>query len=185
MDRIFYNGKIYAIDQQNSFYTAIGVEKGRIAFLGNDAQAAGIEADEKIDLQGKTVLPGFVDSHLHMLNYAFVKQSYQMFSAGSVEEIIREGQKIAERMKDEDRSQWIYGRGWNEENFSDEKRPLDRFDLDKISEERPILFIRVCGHKAAVNTKALETIMALPQTKDYISQIDQEKGILTEASVKL
>ncbi len=70
-------------------------------------------------------------------------------------------------------------------NFSDEKRPLDRFDLDKISEERPILFIRVCGHKAAVNTKALETIMALPQTKDYISQIDQEKGILTEASVKL
>lgn len=185
MDRIFYNGKIYAIDQQNSFYTAIGVEKGKIAFLGNDAQAAGIEADEKIDLQGKTVLPGFVDSHLHMLNYAFVKQSYQMFSAGSVEEIIREGQKIAERMKDEDRSQWIYGRGWNEENFSDEKRPLDRFDLDKISEERPILFIRVCGHKAAVNTKALETIMALPQTKDYISQIDQEKGILTEASVKL
>ena len=131
------------------------------------------------------MLPGFVDSHLHMLNYAFVKQSYQMFSAGSVEEVIREGQKIAERMKDEDRGQWIYGRGWNEENFSDEKRPLDRFDLDKISEERPILFIRVCGHKAAVNTKALETIMALPQTKDYISQIDQEKGILTEASVKL
>lgn len=129
---------------------------------------------------GKDGAPGFVDSHLHMLNYAFVKQSYQMFSAGSVEEIIREGQKIAERMKDEDRSQWIYGRGWNEENFSDEKRPLDRFDLDKISEERPILFIRVCGHKAAVNTKALETIMALPQTKDYISQIDHEKGILTD-----
>ena len=52
MDRIFYNGKIYAIDQQNSFYTAIGTENGRIVFLGNDDQAAEIEADEKINLAG-------------------------------------------------------------------------------------------------------------------------------------
>lgn len=185
MDRIFYNGKIYSIDGQNSFYTAIGTKDGKIAFLGDDSSAANIEAAEKTDLKGASILPGFVDSHLHMLNYAFVKQSYEMFCASSIEEIISEGKKIADKMKDEDKAGWIYGRGWNEENFGDEKRPLDRFDLDKISVERPILFIRVCGHKAAVNTKGLETIMALPQTKDYISQIDTEKGILTEASVKL
>ena len=59
------------------------------------------------------------------------------------------------------------------------------FDIDKISTTVPILFIRVCGHLAAVNTKALQLISSLDKTKEYIHQIDMEKGILTEASVKL
>ncbi len=95
MDRIFYNGKIYSIDGQNSFYTAIGTKDGKIAFLGDDSSAAKIEAAEKTDLKGASILPGFVDSHLHMLNYAFVKQSYEMFRASSIEEIISEGKKIS------------------------------------------------------------------------------------------
>lgn len=62
---------------------------------------------------------------------------------------------------------------------------MDRFDLDKILTAVPILFIRVCGHLAAVNTKALQLISSLEKTKEYIHQIDMERGILTEASVKL
>lgn len=185
VDRLYYNGKIYSIDNENRKYTALGIEKGKIAFLGDDKEALAIDADEKIDLKGKTVLPGFVDSHLHMLNYAFVKQSYIMQSAKSIEEIIRAGREIAKTMSGENPEKWIYGRGWNEVNFTDEKRDLTRFDLDRISTDRPILFIRVCGHKAAVNSKALKIIMALEQTEDYIEQIDEENGILTEASVKL
>lgn len=186
MDKIFYNGKIYSIDENNSVYTAIGIDKGKIAFLGGDSEAMAIAADgktEKTDLKGRTVLPGFVDSHLHMLNYAFIKQSYGMFSARSVKEIIETGRKMSDEIKDE--GKWLYGRGWNESRFTDEKRPLTRFDLDEISADRPILFIRVCGHKAAVNTKALRLIMGLEQTKDYTGQIDEENGILTEAAVKL
>ena len=185
MDRLYYNGKIYSIDDKNSKYTALGIENGKIAFLGNDYEAAHIAAVEKIDLKGKTVLPGFVDSHLHMLNYAFVKQAYVMQGAKSIEEIVKKGVDIAKMMENEEPGQWIYGRGWNEVNFIDEKRDLTRFDLDRISLDRPILFIRVCGHKAAVNSKAMEIIMGLEQTKDYIEQIDEENGILTEASVKL
>ncbi len=185
MDKIYYNGNIYALDKKGSRYTAIGTENGKIAFLGTDEEAAAINADQREDLKGRTVLPGFVDSHLHMLNYAFVKKSYEMFDACSIEEVVAKGQEIEKSMIDLPLSQWIYGRGWNEDNFTDEKRPLTRFDLDRISTERPILFIRVCGHKAAVNTKALETIMGLEQTKDYMYQIDAENGILTEASVKL
>ena len=142
MDKLFYNGRIYSIDDTDSIYEAVGIKDGKIVFLGTNDEAAKAEAAEKVDLSGKTVLPGFVDSHLHMLNYAFVKAAY-------------------------------------------EKSPLTRCDLDRSSREIPILFIRVCGHKAAVNTKALKIIMDLEQTKDYIEQIDQENGILTEASVKL
>lgn len=184
-DRIYYNGVIRTMDDQRSVFSAIGIRDGKIAFLGDDKQAAALMADEKTDLKGSCMLPGLTDSHLHMLNYAFVKQSYMMTGAASIEEIISHGRSIADKMKDEDPENWIYGRGWNEDNFTDEKRPLDRFDLDKISTERPILFIRVCGHKAAVNTKGLEIVMGLKQTADYIDQIDQENGILTEASIKL
>lgn len=184
MDKIFYNGKIYAIDEKGSQYTAMGIDGGKIAFLGSDEEAQSIEAAEKTDLKGKTVLPGFVDSHLHMLNYAFVKQSYAMHDAGSISEIIETGKARLEKMTDDEES-WLYGRGWNEQNFTDEKRVLTRYDLDKISTERPILFIRVCGHQAAVNTKAMKIVMGLEDTKNYIEQIDEEKGILTEASVKL
>lgn len=184
VDKIFYNGKIYSIDDKNQTYEAVGIKEGKIVFLGSLEEALKKDAEEKVDLKGKTVLPGFVDSHLHMLNYAFVKQAYGMFGAGSIEEVIETGRKIVSGMA-EVTDKWLYGRGWNEENFKGEKRPLTRFDLDKISEERPILFIRICGHKAAVNTKALKIIMGLQQTKDYIEQIDQQNGILTEASVKL
>lgn len=184
-DHIYYNGVIRTMDEQRNVFSAIGVRGGKIAFLGDDDQAEALVAAEKTDLKGSLMLPGLTDSHLHMLNYAFVKQSYQMMGAASIEEIISHGCQMAEEMKSDEPESWIYGRGWNEDNFTDEKRPLNRFDLDKISTERPILFIRVCGHKAAVNTKGLETVMKLKQTVDYIDQIDRENGILTEASIKL
>ena len=184
MDKLFYNGRIYSIDDTDSIYEAVGIKDGKIVFLGTNDEAAKAEAAEKVDLSGKTVLPGFVDSHLHMLNYAFVKAAYEMFGVKSVEEVVETGKKLAAEM-DEATGKWMYGRGWNEESFDGEKRPLTRFDLDRISREIPILFIRVCGHKAAVNTKALKIIMDLEQTKDYIEQIDQENGILTEASFSM
>ncbi len=187
VDTLFYNGNIYSIDEANTKYEAIGAENGKIVFLGSNEEAAALEAAERIDLQGKTVLPGFIDSHLHMLNYAFVGTSYKMFDVRSIEEVIEDGKRIDAQLAGAgaDLDQWIYGRGWNETFFAGEQRVLNRFDLDKISTERPILFIRVCGHIAAVNTKALEIVLGLENCKEYIEQIDVENGILTEASVKL
>ena len=155
MDKLLYNGNIYSIDSENRKYTALGIEDGKITFLGNDQEALQLPCEEKIDLNGKTLLPGLIDSHLHMLNYAFVNTSYPMFAADSIDGIIEEGKKIIAEKKFCGESDWLYGRGWNELNFKGEKRILDRFDLDKISTTVPILFIRVCGHLAAVNTKAL------------------------------
>lgn len=100
VDKIYYNGRIYSVDRDNNRYSAIGVEDGKIAFLGSDEEAEKIKAEERIDLQGKTMLPGFIDSHLHMLNYAFVAESYKMFDIDSIESAIDEGRKFAENMKE-------------------------------------------------------------------------------------
>lgn len=185
VDKLYYNGKIYSIDKDNHQYTAIGVKNGRIAFLGDDKEAETMDAGERIDLEGKTMLPGFIDSHLHLLNYAFVLEAYSMLGVDSIQKVIDDGKNLLTEMRDTDSSEWLYGRGWNEQSFKDEKRFLTKQDLDKISTERPILFLRVCGHVAAVNSKGLEIVMGLKNTKDYLDQIDVENGILTEASAKL
>ena len=185
MDKLYYNGRIHTIDQSGSVYEAIGLEGNKIVFLGSSDEAKAMEAKEKEDLKGKVVLPGFIDSHLHLLNYAFVAESFKMYNVHSIQNVVEEGRCRVDQMKDLDQSHWLYGRGWNHQNFSDEERFLTRHDLDKITTQRPILFIRVCGHVAAVNTLALEIVKNLPETKDYLDQIDFEKGILTEASVKL
>ena len=68
MDRIFFNGCIRTLDDQNTTAEAVGVENGRIVFVGNDEQAAEIPCEDRVDLKGRLLLPGFVDSHLHRLN---------------------------------------------------------------------------------------------------------------------
>ncbi|MBQ6662844.1 MAG: amidohydrolase [Firmicutes bacterium] len=183
MDKIYYNGKVRAIDKENRVYEAIGIQDGRIAFLGSNEEARELPAAEKTDLNGKTVLPGFIDSHLHMLNYAFVKSSYRMAGADSIEGIIAEGRR---RLAGGGfgGGKWLYGRGWDQNLFREENRFLEMADLDRISTEVPILFIRNCGHIAAVHTPALEQVLASPGIEAYLSQIDQERGLLTEASVK-
>ncbi|MDL2293896.1 amidohydrolase [Ruminococcaceae bacterium OttesenSCG-928-D13] len=183
MDIIYQNGNIYSIDPENRRYSAVGIQDGKIAFLGNDEQARAIEAARRVDLEGATVLPGFIDSHLHMLNYAFVTGSWRMFDVGSVEAAVEEGrQRLGEKTAAGD---WLYGRGWNHEKFTGEKRLLTRHDLDRISTDRPILFIRVCGHIAAVNSRGLEIVLAQAAAKNYMHQIDVENGILSEVAVKL
>lgn len=185
VDKLYYNANIYSIDEEDRSYSAVGVKDGKIAFLGSDEEAAAIEARERIDLEGKTVLPGLIDSHLHMLNYAFVAASYKMFGVDSIGAVIREGRTLVEELEGRGPSHWLYGRGWNDQKFTDEKRQLNRYDLDRISTTRPILFIRVCGHAAAVNSKALEIVLGLEDAKHYAEQIDAENGILREAAVKL
>ena len=129
LDKLLYNGNIYSIDSENRKYTALGIEDGKITFLGNDQEALQLPCEEKIDLNGKTLLPGLIDSHLHMLNYAFVNTSYPMFAADSIDGIIEEGKKIIAEKKFCGESDWLYGRGWNELNFKGEKRHYCSFRL--------------------------------------------------------
>lgn len=187
MDRVFQNGKIYSLDAADHVYTALGVKDGRIAFLGSDAEAAALSAKEKIDLQGNVMLPGFIDSHLHMLNYAFVKCSYNMTEETSLLSILTRGREIASSLDAKgDSTSWIYGRGWNEVNFtSGEQNVITRQDLDQVSGTHPILFIRICGHIAAVNTKALEIIEKLDNMCEFSEEIDYETGVISEGAVKL
>jgi predicted amidohydrolase YtcJ len=88
LDTVLYNGKIETLDNENHIFSMIGIEDGKIKMLSADEDIESVEAKEKIDLNGKLVLPGFVDTHLHMINYAFVEKSVKLFDCRSVEEML-------------------------------------------------------------------------------------------------
>lgn len=183
LDVLIYNGNIRTLDKKDSVYEAIGVKEGKIVFLGINTEAEKIEANEKIDAEGKLILPGFVDSHLHALDYAEMKGFVKLQNISSVKEII---EKAKEHYKEKGLYQgWLVGCGWNQNEFNDGSDFIYKKDLDMISTEYPIVFTRVCVHVAVVNSKAMELILQSNEAKELKEYIDKENGILREAAITL
>lgn len=183
LDVLIYNGNIRTLDEKNSVYEAIGVKDGKITFLGKNTEIDKIVAKEKIDAEGKLILPGFVDSHLHALDYAEMKGFVKLQSIYSVKEII---EKAKEHYKEKGLYQgWLIGCGWNQNEFTDGNDFIYKKDLDMISTEYPILFTRVCVHVAVVNSKAMELILQSEEAQNIREYIDEENGILRESAITL
>ncbi|NCB41120.1 MAG: amidohydrolase [Clostridia bacterium] len=158
MKQIYINGNVITMDKSNSKANAFVVSEGIFTEVG-DAQRIleqSIPDAEVIDLKGATVVPGFNDSHLHLLNYAYGKTKIDLSYQKSTKEVIDSAKKyIAD--KDIPRGKWVVGTGWNEYFYPD-KHILTRDDLDQISTEHPIVFTRNCVHTVVVNSLALEII---------------------------
>lgn len=186
MKTILKNGKIYV--EKNDFREAIFIENGIIKQVDTNEEILKNNADMVVDLQGKTVLPGFNDSHLHLLSVGKFMNICNLTSAKSIDDIIELGRNF---IKSNDKLTVLQGRGWNQDYFiSGEKRLLTRHDLDKISTEIPIVFTRVCGHVAVGNTKALEIIGVDESTvvAGGVIELDEDgkpNGIFNENAVSL
>ena len=150
MDRIFYNGIVRTLDDAGTVAEAVGIKDGKIAFVGSNAEAEAFACAEKTDLQGRLMLPGFVDTHMHMMHYAFVEKSVKLFNCKSVEEALELAKKRLEETKDNPLT-WLFCRGWNHEHFDVPRYP-HKDELDALSTEIPIIMVRVCGHVAVCNS---------------------------------
>ena len=182
MEKIFFNGCIRTLDDAGSVAEAVGIENGKIAFIGTNEEAQKIPCEEKTDLQGRLLLPGFVDTHLHMLHYAFVERSVKLFDCKSVEEALEAAHKRLEEHAGKPLT-WLYCRGWNEEHFDEPRYPLKE-ELDALSKEIPIIMVRVCGHVAVCNTPGLERLKKIPQFAEIAKDVDFETGLLKENAVQ-
>lgn len=182
MDRIFYNGKISTLDESDSFCEAVGIENGKIVFVGSDKEAAELEAKERVDLKGRLLLPGFVDSHLHMLHYAFVANSVKLFDCKSVEDTYAAA-KARLDLREERPLNWLFCRGWNEEHFDRPVYPT-RAELDALADDIPIIMVRVCGHMAVTNTCGLEKLKKIKEYPEIERDVNEETGLLKENAVQ-
>lgn len=182
MDTLLYNGIISTLDDADTFAEAVGITDGRITFVGSDAEAARLSCSERIDLQGKMVLPGFVDAHLHMLHYAFVEKSVKLFDCRSVEDMLEAASDRLSQRGTKPLS-WLFCRGWNEELFDVPRYP-DKKELDALADDIPIIMVRVCGHTAVCNSCGLEKLKKIREYPEIQRDVDEEHGILKENAVQ-
>jgi predicted amidohydrolase YtcJ len=113
----------------------------------------GFKADREIDAQGKTVVAGFHDSHMHLLGIGRMLSILRLQEARSIEDIVRLGRQYILNNPDKDH---IIGRGWNQDYFTDGPVIPTKDDLDRICKDKPIVLTRACGHIGVVNSKALK-----------------------------
>ena len=181
MRKLWYNGNVVSMDRQMTRYEAVGVEDGRIVCLGTTAEALSQSWDETEDLGGATVLPGFTDSHMHLLHYALFQKNVALFGVESIEKLI----ELCRARIDRDRPEYLIGMGWNQETMA-EGRLVTREDLDRVSTEIPVCALRTCLHIGACNSVMLERIRALKDVpEETMALVDFEHGILREDAARL
>lgn len=155
VEKIFYNGKIYTMEAEGICKDTVAVKDGKFAFVGSKDEALErFESAELIDLQGRTVLPGMGDSHLHFFAFCQTYTTVDLGGATTREEVLR---LLRERAAETPKGEWIKGSNFDQSKWTDsEDRLPTRFDLDEASTEHPIVIKRVCLHTAVANTMALE-----------------------------
>ena len=155
MRNIYYNGRVYT--GELPLCSAFAVEDGRFTLVGDDETllASAREGDALTDLSGRFVCAGFNDSHMHLLNFGQSLAAAQLAPhteslAGMLDYL-----KSFLAANPPREGQWLTGRGWNQDYFTDVSRMPNRQDLDAVSAEVPIMITRACGHCCVVNSRVL------------------------------
>jgi len=160
LDTLFLNGKIYTMKAEGDLVEAIGVRQGRIVFAGSLQASTKYDPKAIVDLQGKAMIPGLGDSHLHLYAYCQNQATVGLEEARSMEEILS---IMKEKAAATEKGKWIKGTGFDHTKFVENRMPT-RWDLDKISTEHPIVIRRCCLHAMVANSLAIE-----------MAEIDQQK----------
>jgi len=160
------------VEKRSEQYHGFLVEKGRIWNIDDFDVIMG-ESDEKIDLTGYFVLPGFIDSHTHMVEMGLDVKRVDLSDTDSFDEALYYLKKKEEEAEEGD---WIIGVGFDETVWKKTSYPTKE-ELASVSEVHPVIIKRICGHLAVANSEALESI------GDGWDFVDRETGLLKEEVV--
>ncbi|MDR1135326.1 MAG: amidohydrolase [Clostridiales Family XIII bacterium] len=149
-DKLFYNGRIYTMNEPNETVEAIVVHDGKIIFAGSNEEAVTYPTAQKEDLGGRIGLPGISDTHIHVLFDCNNKNNIALNKARSIDELVE-----IMRSHDNGGSTWFTGCDVTMSDLAENRYPF-RYELDRISAERPIAIMSHCLHVTMVNSKALE-----------------------------
>ncbi len=163
VDLIVYNGKIYVMNDDNDTVEALAIQDGKIVATGTNDQIKQLyESRTTIDLQGRTVMPGLIDAHAHMLGLGTSMLIIDLVGTTSAEEIAG---LVSEEVRDTEPGEWIRGRGWDQNHWPDREFP-DHTVLDRVAPDNPVYLRRVDGHAAWINSDALERAGITRDTPD-------------------
>jgi len=152
-DLVLFNGNVITMNHSNPHAQAVAVKKGKIVHVGTNSEIKQwIGGETKtLDLKHKTVVPGLVDSHAHMISLGHPFPDLDLRHVASIKEIQR---RLKAKAQETGKGKWILGRGWDQDRLKEKRYPT-RWDLDKVSPDNPVLLTRVCGHVSVANSRAL------------------------------
>jgi predicted amidohydrolase YtcJ len=151
---------------------------------GSEHKCRGLHPSRTLDLGGRIVVPGLRDAHTHLLSTALSRRTLDLRGVSSVEELKEAVRKAALEIGP---GGWVVGRGWDQDKMVERRYPT-RHDLDEAAPENPVLLVRVCGHAAVANTRALEKLGLLSgepeELRGMVVREDGEPtGLLVEGAV--
>jgi predicted amidohydrolase YtcJ len=151
---IVTNARVYTVNAKQSWAEGVAIGGDRILAVGSKADVEKFR-DEKtrtIDAYGNLVLPGFTDSHIHLLEGSLTLTQVDLNGTTSIAEVQKRVKEFAAAHPDR---KWITGRGWSYDIFGEAALPDKKF-LDEIVPDRPVYLVGYDGHTSWVNSKALE-----------------------------
>ena len=151
-DIAYYNAKVYTIREEGEVVSAFAVKSGRIIAVGSDEEIRSLGATKEVDLKGEIVLPGLINTHCHMSDYAQAEYKLDLEEARSIGEIV---ELIKGRLSSIPEGGWVNARRL-EVLLLAEKRLPDRYELDAASTDVPIFIMDSAKHNFILNSKALE-----------------------------
>jgi len=190
-DTVYLNGKVITADKAFSIAQAMAVKDGRFVGVGSSAEMQKYVAANTrvVDLQGKTVIPGLMDSHSHMNGAGTAETTAQVIAAKTV----ADAQAIIAAFinaKNVPPGKWVQTSRWHPPSQLKEQRYLTRQELDAVAPNNPV-YVQTVGHFAMANTKALELAGITRDTKNpvggkiYRDANGDATGLLEETAIDL
>ncbi len=153
-DLALTSSRVLTMNQSQPHAEAIAIKNDKIVQVGTNEEIKRWigEKTQVIDLKGKTVIPGFIDTHIHVADFGKLLMWIDLSEVDSIKEM----QECLRRHKERaPKEKWLLGRGWDQTRFAEKRLPT-RFDLDAVSPDNPVILYHKSGQVCVVNSKALE-----------------------------
>ena len=162
-DTIYWGGDIVTVDDAQPTAEALAVKDGKILAVGGKAEVLKLKGDatQLVDLGGKTLLPGFIDAHGHVMQVGVQSVAANLLAPpdgeitdiGSLQRTLRDWAEKSPAVIA--KTGWIIGMGYDDSQLKEQRHPT-RTDLDAVSTSTPVMIVHQSGHLAAINSKGLE-----------------------------
>ncbi|WP_020534705.1 amidohydrolase [Lewinella cohaerens] len=169
-DLILTNADIYTVDPDQPTATALAIKDGRILAIGDEAtiEEYRSEATEVMDLDGKFVMPGFIEGHGHFSGLGYGLMNLNFLQAKSWDEIV---QMVAEKAAETPDGEWITGRGWHQEKWTTAPELAQHgypshHTLSVLTKDHPVVLRHASGHSLFANEAAMKLAGVTAETPD-------------------
>ena len=184
VDLIVHNATIYSVDSYQTKYSSLAVKDGKFKYVGGDEILSNFSSQNIINAQGLPIYPGFIDSHAHFYDLGYYLNQVDLKNTKSIEEVI---DRVVE-FDAENNSNFILGRGWDQNDWNNKTFPTNTL-LNDMFPDKPVVLRRIDGHAYLVNDSALKLAGINNLTKVEGGEIvkigNRLTGVLIDNSMRL